>query len=105
VGFCGIGNPDAFFDDLSRWHVPVTERRAFPDHHKYSVAELEELQALCETSGAAGLVTTEKDVENLPAAKLRLPIWIAVIDLAFTAESELHAAIDRKLMKAQGAAA
>jgi hypothetical protein len=51
-----------------------------------------------------GLVTTEKDAENLPDANLRLPIWIAVIDLVFTAESELLAAIDRKLAT-RGAAA
>ena len=50
-----------------------------------------------EACGAAGLITTEKDAENLPQANPRLPIWIAVIDFVFTAESELLAAIDRKL--------
>jgi hypothetical protein len=52
-----------------------------------------------------GLVTTEKDAENLPTANFPLPIWIAVIDLVFTAEGELLAAIDRKLAARQGAAA
>jgi tetraacyldisaccharide 4'-kinase len=105
LAFCGIGNPGAFFDDLSHWHVPVVEKKVFPDHHKYSSRELEQLQSCSEAYGAAGLVTTEKDAENLPVAKVRLPIWIAVIDLAFTAESELLAAINRKLAARQGAAA
>lgn len=104
LAFCGIGNPEAFFDDLSRWHVPVTEKKSFLDHHKYSSRELEHLQSRAEASHATALVTTEKDAENLPHANPRLPIWIAVIDLVFTAESELLAAIDRKLA-ARGAAA
>ena len=104
LAFCGIGNPEAFFDDLSRWHVPVAGKKSFPDHHKYSPNELKRLQSRAEACRAVGLVTTEKDAENLPDANLRLPIWIAVIDLVFTAESELLAAIDRKLA-ARGAAA
>jgi len=104
LAFCGIGNPGAFFDDLSRWHVPVAEKTSFSDHHKYSPGELERLQSRAEACRAVALVTTEKDAENLPDANLRLPIWIAVIDLVFTAESELLAAIDRKLA-ARGAAA
>jgi tetraacyldisaccharide 4'-kinase len=105
LAFCGIGNPDAFFDDLSHWHVPVSEKRRFSDHHKYSASELERLQSRAEASGAAGLVTTEKDAQNLPAGKLRLPVWIAIIDFVFTAESELLAVIERKLAARQGAAA
>jgi tetraacyldisaccharide 4'-kinase len=105
LAFCGIGNPDAFFADLSRWHVPVTEKRAFSDHHKYSPGEMDQLQARAEACGAAGLVTTEKDAENLPHTNLRLAIWVAVIEFVFTAESELLAAIDRKLSARHGAAA
>jgi tetraacyldisaccharide 4'-kinase len=105
LAFCGIGNPEAFFDDLNRWHVPIAEKKSFSDHHKYSSRELERLQLRSAACGAEGLVTTEKDAENLPSANLRLPIWIAVIDLVFTAENELLAAIDRKLAARQGAAA
>ena len=104
LAFCGIGNPSAFFDDLSRWHVPVAEKKVFSDHHKYSLRELQQLESHSEACGATGLVTTAKDAENLPVANFRLPIWIAVIDLVFTAESELLAAIDRKLAARQGAA-
>jgi tetraacyldisaccharide 4'-kinase len=104
LSFCGIGNPEAFFDDLSRWHVSVAERKVFSDHHKYSARELEHLQSRAEACGATGLVTTEKDAENLPRISPRMPIWIAVIDFVFTAESELLAVIDRKLA-ARGVAA
>ena len=105
AAFCGIANPGAFFDDLSRWNIPVVEKKVFRDHHKYSSAELGQLQAQSVACGAGGLVTTEKDAENLPIANFRLPIWIVVIDLVVDAERELLAAIDRKLAAREGTAA
>lgn len=102
--FCGIGNPEAFFADLERWHVPVVRRKAFSDHHKYSRGDVERLQESAGTSKATALVTTEKDAQNLAASTFRMPVWVAVIDLVFTAESELVAAIDRILQTRRGVA-
>jgi tetraacyldisaccharide 4'-kinase len=105
VGFCGIGNPEAFFADLKRWHVPIVRTNAFADHHKYSQRDVAHLQSEAERSGATGLVTTEKDAANLPASGFRMPVWVTVIDFVFSAESELLAAIDRVLQTRRGAAA
>jgi tetraacyldisaccharide 4'-kinase len=97
-GFCGIGNPRAFFADLERWQLPLAEIRAFRDHHKYTPADVHELLAAATAAGAPALVTTEKDSYNLPPDfQYSLPIWIAVIDVAVTDESELLALIERKL--------
>jgi tetraacyldisaccharide 4'-kinase len=103
--FCGIGNPEAFFADLARWHVPLVQRKAFADHHKYSPRDVQRLERDAATSKATAFVTTEKDVANLPASAFRIPVWVAVIDLVFTAESELTAAIDRILKTRRGVAA
>jgi tetraacyldisaccharide 4'-kinase len=100
--FCGIGNPEAFFTDLDRWHVPVAQRQSFSDHHKYSGAEMERLRRRAESCNATALVTTEKDAQNLPAS-VPMPVWIAIIDFVFSAESELVAAIDRILQTGRGA--
>ena len=35
----GIGRPEKFFKTLEGIGATVVERRAFPDHHPYSVAE------------------------------------------------------------------
>jgi tetraacyldisaccharide 4'-kinase len=102
--FCGIGNPDAFFADLHRWHVPVVQRSAFPDHHKYSLRDMERLQREAARCGANGFVATEKDAQNLPVSAVRMPVWVAVIDFVFTAETELVAAIDRILQSRRGVA-
>lgn len=102
--FCGIGNPDAFFEDLKRWRVPVVQQKAYSDHHRYSYRDTEYLQREAQRTGAPALVTTEKDAQNLPISAVRMPVWVAVIDFVFSAESELMAAIDRILRTRREAA-
>jgi tetraacyldisaccharide 4'-kinase len=95
--FCGIGNPQAFAEDLKRWHVPVAAARVFRDHHKYSAKDLEGVEIEAVRAGAVGLISTEKDEQNLPEWKSKLPIYIATIDLEIASEGEFVAAIDRIL--------
>lgn len=101
--FCGIGNPQAFFDDLSHWHVPIAGKRSFRDHHRYSAKDLQDLkrEALC--AGAIAFVTTEKDACNISdATAFELPVFAAVIELAMSSESEFDAALEQKLAAAPG---
>jgi tetraacyldisaccharide 4'-kinase len=105
LAFCGIGNPDAFFSDLDRWNIPSVARKAFPDHHKYSRSDVDTLEKQAATLGATALVTTEKDAHNISPGTFRLPVWVAVIDLVFTGETELVAAIDRILNSRKATAA
>jgi tetraacyldisaccharide 4'-kinase len=101
--FCGIGNPQAFADDLKRWHVPVVGSRAFRDHYNYSAKDLEAIETAAIRAGAFSLITTEKDEHNLPEASSKLPIYIAVIDFVLNSESEFVAVIDRRLASRQSA--
>lgn len=108
--FCGVGNPDAFFADLVSWRVELAGERAFRDHHVYSELDVEHLEAEADKVSAADFVTTEKDAANLAAVgrRFRRPVWVAVIDFVFSAESEFVVAIERALKKkrdARGAAA
>ncbi len=61
AAFCGIGSPGAFWRTLEEMGLEVVERTAFRDHHRYQAFELEALG-----HGAEVLVTTEKDMMNLP---------------------------------------
>jgi tetraacyldisaccharide 4'-kinase len=105
--FCGIGNPGAFFADLVSWRVELVGERAFRDHHMYSDLDVEQLEAEADRVAAADFVTTEKDAANLALAgrNFRRPVWVAVIDFVFSAESELLAAIERVLRDKRGAVA
>jgi tetraacyldisaccharide 4'-kinase len=64
--FAGIGRPEKFFSGLESAAASLVGKRAFPDHHPFSEAEISEL-----LSAAAALnaipVTTAKDRQRLPA--------------------------------------
>jgi tetraacyldisaccharide 4'-kinase len=80
LAFCGIGNSWAFFADLRHWGFSVVEEAAFRDHHVYSGAELDGLVARARQSGAAALLTTEKDVMNFPPGwKSEFPVQACVV--------------------------
>ncbi|HYM11686.1 MAG TPA: tetraacyldisaccharide 4'-kinase [Bryobacterales bacterium] len=66
VAFCGVANPDAFWHALESIGAPIAERIRYRDHHRYSARDLRHLEAVARRSGAAALVTTEKDLVNLP---------------------------------------
>jgi tetraacyldisaccharide 4'-kinase len=103
LAFCGIGNPDAFFADLTRWHVEVVCTKVFRDHHPYTKADLRALQKSANAVGASGFVTTEKDAQNLPGdTQGFLPIYVATIEIVLNSESEFLAAMERKLRAAHG---
>jgi tetraacyldisaccharide 4'-kinase len=96
--FCGIGNPKAFLQDLSRWHVPVCGHSVFSDHHRYRNSDLRKLEKAAISAQAAGFVTTEKDWMNLKhLGPLGLPTFAAVITLSLRSESEFDACLERKL--------
>jgi tetraacyldisaccharide 4'-kinase len=100
--FCGIGNPVAFFADLKSWGFSVVGQRSFADHHRYSDAEIQELQAAAEAAGANALICTEKDVFNLPASvAAALPIYACRIRLALNDENAFWTAVRATVGRSQ----
>ena len=61
VAFCGIARPEQFFQGLEKAGLQLAVRIAFPDHHRYTQADMERLQAAARSSNAGTLITTEKD--------------------------------------------
>jgi tetraacyldisaccharide 4'-kinase len=92
--FCGIGNPLAFFDDLRNWGLAVVGRRSFADHHRYSAAEMRELDSAAVAVGASALICTEKDVFNLTdSIGTALPIYACRIRLTLNDEDGFWRAV------------
>jgi len=60
VAFAGIGNPENFFDLLVDNKLNIIKTIKFPDHHKYSEKELENLLNKTRDNNSI-LLTTEKD--------------------------------------------
>ncbi len=59
--FCGIGNPEAFFESLSKSGLAVVGQQTFDDHHTYTKADMDSVAAEARKSGANVVLCTEKD--------------------------------------------
>jgi tetraacyldisaccharide 4'-kinase len=59
--FAGLADNEQFFAALPN----VVGTRRFPDHHRYTAADLEGVRAAARNAGATRIVTTEKDAVKL----------------------------------------
>jgi tetraacyldisaccharide 4'-kinase len=79
--FCGIGNPGAFIADLREWGFQIVGHKFFRDHHRYSPAEMAEIEEEARKAGATALICTEKDSFNLPEKSSSMDVWVCAISL------------------------
>jgi tetraacyldisaccharide 4'-kinase len=95
AAFCGIARPEQFFQGLEAAGVRLAARMTFPDHHRYSVRDLERLLDRARQAGATALLTTEKDRVRLGSLGATLPesIPLRIAQLCIKIENE-DAAID-----------
>jgi tetraacyldisaccharide 4'-kinase len=88
--FCGLGQPRTFWRTLETLGIRAAPRLVFPDHHRYTARDLEEIGRHAAEAGAQALVTTEKDMMNLPAgAALPLKVYCLRIGIEIENEAEL----------------
>ncbi|MBL8218972.1 MAG: tetraacyldisaccharide 4'-kinase [Bryobacterales bacterium] len=66
AAFCGLGNPASFWSTLEGLGIHPTFQWAFGDHSFYRIPQLRRLAHHAQTTSAQALLTTEKDVVNLP---------------------------------------
>jgi tetraacyldisaccharide 4'-kinase len=73
----GLASPESFVNTLGDLGARLLELRFFPDHHRYTRAEAEQLLA---EAGAAGawVVTTAKDVVKFPPELAAKASWLEV---------------------------
>jgi tetraacyldisaccharide 4'-kinase len=97
LAFCGIGNAQAFFEDVTRWGIAVAGKAAFRDHHSYSSHDIHELDTKAKDAKAKALLTTEKDVQNLGSANFELPLYRCEIAMDIPDEDEVLSLVTRLL--------
>jgi tetraacyldisaccharide 4'-kinase len=68
--FAGLADNEQFFASLREAGLDVSGTRSFPDHHRYTLADLDSIR---KAAGSATIVTTEKD-----AVKFDDPSLVAV---------------------------
>lgn len=84
--FCGIGNPDAFFQTLSELALNIVGKRVYNDHHRYTESDIVEICQDCRYKQAEMIITTQKDwikAALLCIEKFDIPIAYLAVELEF----------------------
>ncbi len=70
AAFCGIGNPAGFRHTLAQCGFNVAGLREFPDHHRYTPADIESLGQWVAGLDVAAVVCTGKDMVKLDVEQI-----------------------------------
>jgi tetraacyldisaccharide 4'-kinase len=79
--FCGIGNPENFFDQLRQENVDVAATYVFRDHHFYSQSDVATIEKLAGESNAQILLTTAKDAVKLSNLRFKIPCFVVEVEM------------------------
>jgi tetraacyldisaccharide 4'-kinase len=93
----GVARPEGFRGTLAMMGAEVASERTFPDHHRFSPAEIEEVLRAAERDRCEVVATTEKDAVRLPPSAARDPrLRVVRIEAEVVAgEDVLGVALDR----------
>jgi tetraacyldisaccharide 4'-kinase len=99
LAFCGIGNPQPFFDSLTTLGAQLVDTRTWPDHHAYTADDIQWLSSWHSEMPDVLLVCTVKDwvkiqVDNLAGR----PVMAVEIELELLEGQDLLDAQLRKLL-------
>lgn len=94
LAFCGVARPQEFFESLTGMGLSVARTISYPDHHRYTFEDVQQLARVCAESHASAIVTTEKDEVKLNAALLQVlgnaaPVQIARLLVSLQNEEEI----------------
>lgn len=79
--FCGLGNPENFFESLRQSNISLVGTQAFPDHHSYTQKDFIEIEKEFRRSRSDILLTTAKDAVKLRNLKFEIPCFVAEIEV------------------------
>ncbi len=91
AAFCGLGAPASFWRSLEQLGLEIVFEWAFGDHHSYRQGELRRIAKQAAQAGAEALVTTEKDIMNLPASAVELVLPLKIYWLKIGVEIDREA--------------
>ena len=100
LAFAGIGRPEKFFATLRALGAVLVGARAFPDHHRFRVAELDGLRRAAERVGAR-LITTAKDIVRIPPVR-RIGMKVLEVEIRWADPAALAGLIQPVVLSAPG---
>jgi tetraacyldisaccharide 4'-kinase len=97
--FCGLANPGSFRGTLEEMGRSPGGWKSYPDHHAYRPEDLAEVAGEAAASGAAAVVTTEKDAARIAKWESDLPLLVLEVRLEIVAG---RGELEEKLLAAAG---
>ena len=98
LAFSGLGNNYNFFKGLKKLNIQAEEVISFPDHHRYTSEEIQNIIKRAEKKNLS-IVCTKKDYIKIPK-KFRKKIFSIDLDISINQPKKLHNLIIKKLKKA-----
>lgn len=83
-----IGNPSSFEQTITDIGAQVVYAARYPDHHTYTMAEMQYVMQRAVDCGSTAIITTEKDAVKIPSEFIHsdrpLPLYVLGIEVWFT---------------------
>ncbi|MDR3561821.1 MAG: tetraacyldisaccharide 4'-kinase [Negativicutes bacterium] len=87
LAFSAIGNPSSFEQTIIDIGVELLDAVRYPDHHTYTMAEMQCIMQKAVDKELFALVTTEKDAVKIPSEFIHsdrpLPVYVLSIEVRF----------------------
>ena len=99
---CGIGNPNAFSEDILQSGINIVSENFFKDHHAFSQDDLDRINQAAKDGGADAILTTEKDAIRLAGLRFGdIPIYAAQLEIQSDDEVRLKSLLLRTVSSRQ----
>lgn len=79
--FCGLGNPEGFYEQLRRERIDLVGTKTFADHYRYTPKDIDAIESEARAGGAEILVTTAKDDVKLSDLNFEMPRQVVRIEI------------------------
>ena len=102
LAVAGIANPDRFVDALRDAGWQVADSLTFPDHHRYTRADVDRIARRMQQSGAEAVFTTDKDAVRFEAlGPVPFPLYRVPLVVTFEPAEALFESVRAVFSKPQ----
>ena len=101
------GRESSFEQTLEDLGTEIIESLRYPDHHDYTMQEMQDVLRRAESQGAEAIVITEKDAVKIPAEVIQsrwpIPVYVICVEVTFQeGGSEFYSLLKAKLQEKLG---
>ena len=96
LAFCGLANPNKFFETLKKNGYKIASTKSFPDHYVYKKNDINNL-ILDATKQNLKLITTEKDYVKIRENKRNIEFLPIELELSVRDQTNLKSLFQEKL--------